>query len=96
MSVRHTTTTTKTPTAAATTTANPAHNPTPCSVKPHACNEKVQALVSEKLAGFGITIKAEGLLEAAEIDEKKLIDVHYGAIANRAVMTPVAELNVPP
>ena len=44
----------------------------------------------------GITIKGEGLLEATEIDDKKLIDVHYGAIANRAVMTPVAELNVPP
>lgn len=65
-------------------------------IKPHACNEKVQALVAEKLAGFGITIKGEGLLEATEIDDKKLIDVHYGAIANRAVMTPVAELNVPP
>lgn len=65
-------------------------------VKPHACNEKVQTLVSEKLASFGISIRNEGLLEATSIDEKKLIDIHYGAIANRAVITPVGELNVPP
>jgi hypothetical protein len=39
-------------------------------VKPHAVNEKVQALVAEKLASQNITIVAEGHLEAQVIDEK--------------------------
>uniref|UniRef100_A0A7S2SMY4 Nucleoside-diphosphate kinase n=1 Tax=Rhizochromulina marina TaxID=1034831 RepID=A0A7S2SMY4_9STRA len=65
-------------------------------IKPHAVTDKVQGLVKESLAGHGITIVSEGRLEAQEIDEKLLIDTHYGAIAKRAVKQQPNELNVPP
>jgi hypothetical protein len=50
-------------------------------IKPHAAeSEGVAALVAEKLAAAGVAVEAMGELGAAEIDEKLLIDVHYGAM----------------
>jgi nucleoside diphosphate kinase len=64
-------------------------------IKPHANTEQVDLLVKSTLAEKGITIKSEGTLTAEEIDSKKLIDNHYGAIASKAVLQKPNELNVP-
>jgi len=64
-------------------------------IKPHANTEQVDLLVRAKLAEQGMVIKAEGVLQAEEIDSRKLIDTHYGAIAGKAVLQKPAELNVP-
>lgn len=64
-------------------------------IKPHACNSKVQDLVKKGLEEKGFTIESEGDITAAEIDEKKLIDQHYYAIASKATMLKPHELNVP-
>ena len=44
--------------------------------------EAVKAAFAEK----GITITGEGVLDGPTIDEKKLIDNHYYAIANKVQM----------
>merc|ERR1719197_435023 len=64
-------------------------------IKPHAVTDAAKALVKEKLAEEGIAIVREGSLGAAEIDEKKLIDQHYYAIASKATILKPHELNVP-
>ena len=48
-------------------------------IKPHACNDAVIALVKETLANEGIEVMATGSLDYKTIDEKMLIDNHYGA-----------------
>mmetsp|Transcript_75539 Transcript_75539/g.119776 ORF Transcript_75539/g.119776 Transcript_75539/m.119776 type:complete len:782 (+) Transcript_75539:97-2442(+) len=63
-------------------------------IKPHANNEKVQALVKEKLTSEGLTVKAEGQIKSNVIDKKKLIDTHYGAIAAKAVLMKPKDLVV--
>lgn len=63
-------------------------------IKPHAVTEQVKKLVSTEFPKMGIKITGEGLIEAKDIDEKMLIDTHYGAIANRAVKLTPEELNV--
>lgn len=64
-------------------------------VKPHAAvSDQVIELVRGKFDEHGIAVLAEGSLEAQEIDEKLLIDTHYGAIANRAVRQQPNELAV--
>jgi len=63
-------------------------------VKPHACNEEVITLVRQGLDAAGIEVSAEGSLEAEQIDERKLIDTHYGAIASKAVALQPKELQV--
>ncbi|CAE7413246.1 GLN1, partial [Symbiodinium sp. KB8] len=50
-------------------------------IKPHAVTDKVKTLVKDKLTEGGLTIKSEGAIKAEVIDKKKLIDIHYGAIA---------------
>jgi len=64
-------------------------------VKPHANTEKVQALVRETFTKKGLKILQEGELSAETIDEKKLIDQHYYAIASKATILKPQELNVP-
>ena len=54
----------------------------------------VEALVREKLLASGLTVRSEGDIEASEIDEKRLIDQHYGAIAAKAVLLKPSELVV--
>lgn len=55
-------------------------------VKPHAVTEPVKALVKAKLLEAGLAIKGEGEISGPTIDEKMLIDTHYGAIAEKAVV----------
>ena len=64
-------------------------------IKPHAANDNVKARVEGMLGDADITVIEQGRLGATEIDERLLIDTHYGAIANRAVRSKPAELNVP-
>ena len=53
-----------------------------------------QDLVKAKLEAAGITVTGEGDIDATTIDEKMLIDTHYGAIANRAVRQQPKDLIV--
>ena len=64
-------------------------------IKPHAVTDEVEKLVGEKLKEKGMKIIKEGVLTAKEIDEGKLIDKHYYAIASKAVLLSPAQLNVP-
>jgi hypothetical protein len=67
-------------------------------IKPHAdtaaSGTKVHDLVREKLAASGIKVTSEGNIGYKDIDEKMLIDTHYGAIANRAVKQDPKDLVV--
>jgi len=67
-------------------------------IKPHACKGnpgEVEAVVENGLAKAGIRITGKGEISAETIDEKQLIDNHYGAIASKAVVLKPNELNVP-
>lgn len=64
-------------------------------IKPHAANDAVTAVVKAAFAKHGIVIHAEGALGGAAIDEGKLIDKHYYAIASKATILPPEELAVP-
>lgn len=63
-------------------------------IKPHAVNDKVVSLVKATLADTGIEVTAEGSLDYKTIDEKMLIDTHYGAIASKAVKVDPKDLAV--
>jgi len=63
-------------------------------IKSHARYPKVMELVKETLVAKGITIISEGQIKAEKIDKKKLIDVHYGAIAAKATKQKPEELTV--
>ena len=64
-------------------------------VKPHAVTPPTIELVKSKLEGAGLTILSEGDISSEDIDQKKLVDQHYYAIASKATITPPAELAVP-
>lgn len=64
-------------------------------IKTHAITDPVKALVKKKLEDAGITILSEGSLTGGEVDEKKLVDQHYYAIASKATILKPTELNVP-
>merc|ERR1719253_1368259 len=76
-------------------------NPTPPKnsafvfVKPHAVTEKTTDMVRKGLKAKGLRITSEGVLTSEVIDEKKLIDQHYYAIASKATILKPHELNVP-
>jgi nucleoside diphosphate kinase len=64
-------------------------------IKPHAVTEKTKELAKETLIAKGLNVLSEGELTAAVIDEKKLIDNHYYAIASKATILKPSELNIP-
>mmetsp|Transcript_3996 Transcript_3996/g.8234 ORF Transcript_3996/g.8234 Transcript_3996/m.8234 type:complete len:332 (+) Transcript_3996:70-1065(+) len=64
-------------------------------VKPHAVTDKTNQLVADRLKAKGLKITSEGTLTSEVIDEKKLIDQHYYAIASKATILKPSELNVP-
>jgi len=72
-------------------------------IKPHACHDdkamnNVKQLVEEKLNANGFSIDADccgRVISAEEIDQGKLIDTHYYAIASKATLKKPNELNVP-
>jgi len=65
-------------------------------VKPHANTPKVQEFVKSKLVGAGLTVLSESDISGDTIDEKKLIDQHYYAIASKATILPAKDIPVPP
>jgi len=65
-------------------------------IKPHAVTEPVKQLVKDTLAHVGIYVLSEGLIQAEEIDQNRLIDTHYGAIAAKAVTQAPPDLIVQP
>merc|ERR1719389_1083002 len=64
-------------------------------IKPHAVTDKVKALAKAGLEAKGIKVLAEGSLSGKFIDENKLIDQHYYAIASKATILKPHQLNVP-
>jgi len=64
-------------------------------VKPHANFSKVQDKAREMLLAAAISIISEGDISGTEIDEKKLIDQHYYAIASKATLLDPKDLAVP-
>eukprot|EP00559_Dactyliosolen_fragilissimus_P007073 CAMPEP_0184859700 /NCGR_PEP_ID=MMETSP0580-20130426/4690_1 /TAXON_ID=1118495 /ORGANISM="Dactyliosolen fragilissimus" /LENGTH=340 /DNA_ID=CAMNT_0027356485 /DNA_START=34 /DNA_END=1056 /DNA_ORIENTATION=- len=64
-------------------------------VKPHANTKPTQDLVREKLTCAGIKIVSESDIPGDIIDEKKLIDQHYYAIASKATILPAEKIPVP-
>jgi len=65
-------------------------------IKPHANTEKVRAFVQSKLKDAGLTILSESDIDGTVIDEKKLIDQHYYAIASKATILTPKDIPVPP
>lgn len=65
-------------------------------VKPHANTKKVQEFVQSKLIASGLKILSESDISGDVIDEKKLIDQHYYAIASKATILPAKDIPVPP
>lgn len=64
-------------------------------LKPHAVTDSAKELVVSRFAEVGITVTQEGSLDAKQIEQDKLIDNHYYAIANKASLSKPAELNPP-
>lgn len=64
-------------------------------IKPHANNATTQRVVADTLTARGITIVEEGEFTGAHIDENKLIDQHYYAIASKATLVKPDALPVP-
>jgi len=64
-------------------------------IKPHAVTDATKKLVTSSLSAAGISVLSEGKLTGEQIDEGKLIDQHYYAIASKATILKPAQLNVP-
>jgi nucleoside diphosphate kinase len=64
-------------------------------VKPHALTDATTGLVRDELRARGVTILNEGDITSEKIDEQKLIDQHYYAIASKATILKPEEMNVP-
>ena len=64
-------------------------------VKPHANTPAVREMVLAKFAEQGIKVLTEGSIDGRTIDEQKLIDQHYYAIASKATITTASALAVP-
>merc|ERR1719265_1109379 len=64
-------------------------------LKPAAVTDKMKELVKGTLEKKGIRIVKEGSIEAADIDQKQLVDKHYYAISSKATLLTPDKLNVP-
>ena len=64
-------------------------------VKPHANTPAVREMVLAKFAEQGIEVLTEGSIDGRTIDEQKLIDQHYYAIASKATIMTASALAVP-
>ena len=63
-----------------------------CFLKPHADNDKCESVVKAALEAAGCRIVSTRRILASEIDEKRLIDAHYGSLAEAAMSTVPASL----
>jgi nucleoside diphosphate kinase len=64
-------------------------------IKPHAMKPAAIDLAKEMLTGAGIELGDSDVLDNKTIEEKKLIDNHYYAIANKASLTKPKDLSPP-
>ena len=64
-------------------------------IKPHAVTDAVAGFLEFKLLTSEVAITGQGEIDAKTIDEQKLIDTHYGAIASKAMDVAPSDLNVP-
>jgi len=64
-------------------------------IKPHAVTDATRARVEGMLKDAGLAITGQGQKTASEIEEGKLIDTHYYAIASKATLMKPEQLNVP-
>lgn len=64
-------------------------------LKPHANNERAREFVQNFLKKQGIEVLKDGEITAKEIEEKHLIDNHYGCVAEKAVNTDPHDLVIP-
>mmetsp|Transcript_15661 Transcript_15661/g.30650 ORF Transcript_15661/g.30650 Transcript_15661/m.30650 type:complete len:344 (+) Transcript_15661:105-1136(+) len=64
-------------------------------VKPHANTPSTQKMVRDKLVASGVEIISESDIDGKTIDEKKLIDQHYYAIASKATILSADKIPVP-
>ena len=64
-------------------------------LKPHANNEIAREFVQNFLKKQGIEVLKDGEITAKEIEEKHLIDNHYGCVAEKAVNTDPHDLVIP-
>mmetsp|Transcript_28915 Transcript_28915/g.65416 ORF Transcript_28915/g.65416 Transcript_28915/m.65416 type:complete len:328 (+) Transcript_28915:48-1031(+) len=74
--------------------ATPTRNSAFVFIKPHAVTDQVKELVRQRFESAKIRVVREAQIDAETIDEKRLIDRHYGAIASRAVLQQPSELLV--
>jgi nucleoside diphosphate kinase len=65
-----------------------------CFIKPHAVTEITINTVRDTLLNYGINVTAEGALTSDVIDQSKLIDQHYYAIASKATILKPDQLPV--
>jgi len=65
-------------------------------VKPHAAGDACENFVRDGLQAAGVQIVGSGIKLAAEIDERKLIDRHYGSLAQLAMETQPADISLSP
>lgn len=63
-------------------------------IKPHAVTPAAVKLIACVLQDKGLELGPAISLEASEIAERQLVDLHYFAIANTAVLTPGAKIEV--
>lgn len=54
-------------------------------MKPHAVNAKVQEYVEGVFKQNNLTVLKSGNIASEKIDNDRLIDTHYGAIASKAM-----------
>jgi len=64
-------------------------------VKPHANTPLVQKLVRDELEEAGVSVLQEIDIDGQTIDDKKLIDQHYYAIASKATLLDAKDIPVP-
>ena len=65
-------------------------------IKPHAATDATEAFVRGHLQSAGISIVDSGVKTAAEIEKQRLIDQHYGSLAQLAMDAKPSELAVSP
>jgi len=63
-------------------------------IKPHAIYDQVKAFVAMEIANKGLTVLCEGEKSAEDIESSGAIDTHYASIAEAALTTEPADLNI--
>eukprot|EP00771_Trimastix_marina_P001503 gnl/Trimastix_PCT/2584.p1 GENE.gnl/Trimastix_PCT/2584~~gnl/Trimastix_PCT/2584.p1 ORF type:complete len:321 (+),score=69.29 gnl/Trimastix_PCT/2584:114-1076(+) len=66
-------------------------------LKPHvASNSKVLELTKQRLAEKHVHIRCEGQVSSEQIGEKKMVDMHYSAIAEKGAIRSPHEIDITP